>query len=469
LLFKFHEMKKEYIMFNKTLLAVSVFALASTANAASIRLAQDDTAAFAAVTPSTQAVSTADLITVAAPILHLDANYGAGDTITVTYSGAALDEDYSHPTTALTIGATAGGTCATGSQAVSFAGLSGSVATYTFGASDGTTVGCTVELPAVQVDGASLGTADKFNIAVTTSRGFGSLETVAATALVDVGVDVITVVATTPFNDKIDVNDNRNSFLGGTEDELTITLADTDTDTVGADLAATSTMSLAGDFSWAKTVAADASVSYPAVTMKAAGTGVDTGFTVTDTTASWVATTAGTYIIVLTPPTAADDLRTLKASTYTLSTVLKFDNGEDVIVRSQAETDAAGSHALNGASITAYGIPNSAAVTPFLWVQNSGTQSGAVSVDVRCEGVTTTGIDAGTSAAGSNTKIDAAVQAAVDDVATCLATSRYDAVVTVNAPVDAITVNAGYRVTAADGSNDRLSLETSDSLDGDGY
>ena len=456
-------------MFKKTLLAVSVFALASTAttaDAASIRAAQDDTAVFAAATPSTQAVSTADLVTVAAPILHLDANYGAGDTISVTYSGASLDEDYTHPTTALTIGTTTGGACVTGSQSVSFAGLSGSTATYTFGASDGVTVGCTVALPAVNIDGASLGTADTFSIAISTSRGFGTLESIAATELVNVGADVITVVATTPFNDQIDVNDNRNSFLLGLNDELTITLADTDTAGTGADLGTTTTMSVAGDFSWAKTTAADGTVTYGAVTLGGASTGTATGFAVTDTTASWVATTAGTYILTLTPPTAANDLRTLSATTYTLTTVLAFDNGADATVRTQTETDAGGSHALNGASITALGMPNSASVTPFLWVQNSGTQSGAITVDVRCEGVTTTGIDAGTAAAAANTKIDTAVQAAVDGVATCLPTSRYDALITVNAPAAAITVNAGYKVTAADGATDRISLETSDSLNG---
>lgn len=454
-------------MFKKTLLAVSVFALASTAttaDAASIRAAQDDTAVFAAATPSTQAVSTADLVTVAGPILHLDANYGAGDTISVTYSGASLDEDYTHPTTALTIGQTTGAACVTGDQSVSFAGLSGTTATYTFGASDGVTVGCTVALPAVDVDGASLGTADTFSIAISTSRGFGVLESVAATELVNVGADVITVVATTPFNDQIDVNDNRNSFLLGLNDELTITLDDTDGAAVGADLGTTTTMSVAGDFSWAKTTEADGSVNYDDVTL--AGTGTATGFAVTDSTASWVATDAGTYILTLTPPTALNDLRTLSATQYTLTTVLAFDNGADATVRTQTETDAGGSHALNGASITALGIPNSASVTPFLWVQNSGTQSGAITVDVRCEGVTTTGIDAGTAAAAANTKIDAAVQAAVDGVATCLPTSRYDALVTVNAPVSAITVNAGYKVTAADGATDRISLETSDSLNG---
>ena len=57
----------------------------------------------------------------------------------------------------------------------------------------------------------------------------------------------------------------------------------------------------------------------------------------------------------------------------------------------------------------------------------------------------------------------------MDGVATCLVQGLATMLlITVNAPqASAITVNAGYKVTAADGSFDRLSLETSDSLDGD--
>jgi hypothetical protein len=89
--------------------------------------------------------------------------------------------------------------------------------------------------------------------------------------------------------------------------------------------------------------------------------------------------------------------------------VANYNNG---VARSKSFTGlAAGSWGLHGASITAYGIPNGATVDSFLWVPNTG------------------------------------------------------AAVTVNAPVANITVNAGYKVTAADGATDRLTLETSDSLD----
>lgn len=125
---------------------------------------------------------------------------------------------------------------------------------------------------------------------------------------------------------------------------------------------------------------------------------------------------------------------------------------------------ADGSWGLNGASITAYGIPNQAAFTPFLWVQNAGATAGEISGTASCNGVTIDLGSLGSAAGDTNTSVGAAVQDAVDAAGACAVGSRYDATLTVNAKSTDITVTSGYRVTAADGSNDRLSLETSDSL-----
>jgi hypothetical protein len=71
----------------------------------------------------------------------------------------------------------------------------------------------------------------------------------------------------------------------------------------------------------------------------------------------------------------------------------------------------------------------------------------------------------GTASARSNTKVGEAIQAAVDADGSCpTSNTRYDATVTVNAPAADITINASYKVTAADGATDRVMLETSDSL-----
>ena len=123
-----------------------------------------------------------------------------------------------------------------------------------------------------------------------------------------------------------------------------------------------------------------------------------------------------------------------------------------------------GAWTLNGSNITAYGIPNQAAVTPFLWIQNAGTTAGEISGSVSCDGATIDLGSLGSAAGDTNTSVGVAVQAAVDAAGTCVVGSRYDATLTVNAKATDVTLTAGYKVQAADGSHDRLSLETSDSL-----
>jgi len=449
--------------FKKTLLATSILGFASASLGAELSATAVHSAGITAATPSIQQVATLDKVTVAAPILHLGANYGAGDTIQITYSGADLDEDYSHPTAALTSGTTTGGTCTSANLSVSFAGLSGNVATYTVGASDGANTDCSLALPAVDVDGASLATADTFSIAVSTSRGYGALETIAATKLVDVAAAEITSVVTSKFDATIDVNDDRESFTTGATDVATFTLADA---AGGAALEATSVMTVSGDFSWAASTSTGGTVTYPQAVVSAVTPANVGTVTKSATSVSWIAKAADVFTLTLTPPTLTDVV-TLPATDYSWSTDIKYNNGTDAAVITESASAAAGAGAwdLNGASITALGISNSPSVTPMVWIQNSGTSNGAISGSVNCNGSTITIADLGTASAKSNTKVGEAIQAAVDAAGTCpTSNTRYDATVTVNGPAADITMNASYKVTAADGATDRVMLETSDSL-----
>lgn len=459
-------------MFKQTIVAASLLAFAATSVAETLTSsATDSTAAITAAAPSIQAIATADDVSVPANFLHLDANLAVGDTIAVTYSGAALDEAYTHPATALVVSQTAGGAgaaCVIGNQAVNFAGLSGSTATYRVNATDGLTVNCALALPVLQLDGASLATADTFSMTIATSTPFGVIQNVAATELVNVGAAELTSVVAGGFNEVVQVAGGRVA-LGAATDVATFTLADGGG---GATLAATSSMTVTGDFSWAAQTTAGVTT-FPGVVV----TGGQTAAQVTTASSvTWTMTGAGTATLTLTPPTALVagaaypqiGTQTLSPATYGFSSVIQYTNEDGVAVAGgDSVTGAAGAWTMDGGSVVAYGIPNSASVTPFLWVQNNGTLAGAITVDVTCDGVITTGIDAGTAAANSNTSIGAAVQTAVDALATCGAGSRYDAAITVNATQANITVNAGYKVANADGSFDRLSLETSDSLDGD--
>jgi hypothetical protein len=216
------------------------------------------------------------------------------------------------------------------------------------------------------------------------------------------------------------------------------------------------TVAIAGDYLWldkASTAAFDIDATLGSVSP----------FAATDTSSSiTLLPTALTVAADLTLTTTG--VAVLSGKTYTATPTLKFANSAGAQKTKALPAVSAGSWGLNGATITAYGIPNQAAVTPFLWIQNAGTTSGEITGTASCDGVTTNLGALGTAAGDTNTRVGPAVQTVMDGVATCAASSRYDVTLTVNAKSTDITINAGYRVTAADGSNDRLSLETSDSL-----
>jgi len=172
-------------------------------------------------------------------------------------------------------------------------------------------------------------------------------------------------------------------------------------------------------------------------------------------------TVLGTAVTVATTTTKAV---VLPIGAYSVDVTAKFVNHDGVQKTKTFANLSLGAWTLNGSTITAYGIPNQAAVTPFLWVQNAGTAAGEITGTASCDGSVIQLGALGTAAADSNTTVGAAVQAAVEASGKCAVGSRYDATLSVNAKASDITVTSGYRVTAADGSNDRLGLETSDSL-----
>jgi hypothetical protein len=213
---------------------------------------------------------------------------------------------------------------------------------------------------------------------------------------------------------------------------------------------------IAGDYSWldkASTAAFDIDATLGSVSPFA---GTDTSSSITllptaiDAAKDLTITTTGVAV--------------LSAKTYTATPTLKFANSAGVQKTRALPTVSAGAWGLNGATVTAYGIPNQAAVTPFLWVQNAGTSAGEITGSASCSGATIDLGSLGTAAGDTNTSVGVAVQAAVDAAGTCEVGSRYDATLTVNAKATDVTVTAGYKVNLADGSSDRLSLETSDSL-----
>lgn len=459
-------------MFKKTLLSAALLAASGGAAAAAVGTATE-------IVHGTEGATGALSVTSAAVTYVLGASYTQGDTIKLTWSND-LAAGVGHSALAISDGAKTIPLTVLSATANSVTYRAGAVpAGYNYAANQ-TLV--TVAKNLLGSDQAS-GTIVTQTLSAATSTG---LEIDAGSLPVQVAEfwDQYAVGVSTKADALIDVEAGRTLFstAGGhanNEDQITVatSTAATYTTAIGAgggtaglvaDLTSgdKSTITINGDFSWMDSAAAgfaiDASLgglsasSGGADIANAAGTSSVAADAVMQATNA-AAPTASLFI-------ATGGTKVLTAQSYTADVVLNWQNGSPAVKRSRTFSGPAGSWGLNGATISAYGIPNQASVTPFLWVQNAGATSGEISGTASCDGVTTDLGSLGNAAGNSNTRVGPAVQAVMDGVATCALGSRYDVTLTVNAKSTDVTINAGYRVTAADGSNDRLSLETSDSL-----
>ena len=459
-------------MFKKTLLCAALIAVSGGATAKAVGTS---TALIHGTEGSMDVVS----INTAASVMTLGASYTQGDTITLTWS-QPLVAGTGH--TALEISDQTSGAAkkripltvlSTTASSVTY--RAGAVpAGYAYGAAQ------TIAIAAKPITGSNQasGTLVGLGYAAATSTGTaidsGTVSTVVAEFW-----DQYVVKATVKANAQIDVENLRKQFSAAgshaiDQDIITILTSTAASytnalvgETAGNVAALTgglaNTITISSDFSWLDSAAAGFAVDATVGTLKDAAAG-------SNLTGAGVTATAVTQNSTVAAPTATLAIGTTKttvltAKTYTASTVLKWVNSAAAVTaKTKTFSAAAGSWVLNGSTITAYGIPNQAAVTPFLWVQNAGTGSGEITGTASCDGATIALGSLGTAAGNTNTTIGALVQSKVDAAGTCAVGSRYDAKITVNAKNTDITLNAGYRVTAADGSNDRLSLETSDSL-----
>jgi len=172
----------------------------------------------------------------------------------------------------------------------------------------------------------------------------------------------------------------------------------------------------------------------------------------------WGADTDANLII-----TSSVTSNALPVQSYTPSVTMTYQSGS-VTGNTKTLTADAGSWTLNGASITAYMVPWSSATEKYLWVGNTGAGDAAVSATVQAGGADYGPYSVGTVASKSQGKINAALDSALSTAGVDTSTwSRAN--VTVTAPVKAsdITLSASYKHV---GDADRLTIETSDTLDG---
>ncbi|GEM_PF-2158607 len=215
-----------------------------------------------------------------------------------------------------------------------------------------------------------------------------------------------------------------------------------------------------GDFTWMdNNAAAGVTISAGAVTgnevasdsMNATGTVL----TVTDTALGADA------VILLTADQAANVLPVTSWSGSTTVTYTPATGAAKTEVYTWADL---GAWTLNGATVTAYGVPMGDAVSRFLWVNNAGASDASMTYTIMMNGSSYgpygIGSVAGKSAASVGGLIDTDLTARSIYVAP---NSRANITLTSQVKAADITVSAAYKHI---GDADRIAIETSDTIDG---
>jgi hypothetical protein len=371
--------------------------------------------------------------------------------------------------------------------------------------SNTTTVGALLGTPEVNMSPASLTAADtKVSFSAATSAGT-AMDALATSFTAAQALPQFVASTTTAFDGVIDVENARGQYVASTTpvntgisatkkaDTFTYKIQETlGTDGVGAAaplgsitaLNATETKGvLAINGSWdylddatttgiSLTQATDAShVASNAVTTQV---GIVTATTDTLTVtmagagASSGVTQGGTTITNSVDIVATETGAVLPVTTFAPTFTLDYDPAVVGVDKQKVfNITGAGSWGLNGATITAYGVPMGSTVSRFLWINNSGATDGAASASLMSGGVrypTTGEYSLGSVASMTNTEVGSTLATAMSAAGVTLADSSR-ANITFTVPVKAadVTLSAAYKHIA---DADRLTIETSDTTDG---
>jgi hypothetical protein len=497
-------------MFTKKYLAIATLAALTPGMASALTITST------AQTGTTEGLTGVDDVTAGATVVTTGVPYVANDIVSVTY-GSVLDEGFSPATTTIVCADTtdsnkvAGDALFRGQDSMSIqynstsadrktvdyvvtafggtalAGTGNGVNATNAAASDGIGMACTIAgaafngndmiaakvaatglaLPVSASSKSSLTSNVKEATAATASANAFTVQVLPQFALADAANEMtasINVSASPlPRGKFASISGGATINAAGTTltSAFTIPAADAGEDNNATSAATGHTASLTGDFSWMLKADGTMKTGYSVVATDEAS--ATPAVTCTATACSWTVTKAHldageAYAVVLT----TDGKTTIPTASWTQTLVASYANQDGQAQTAKTMSDAAGAWSINGAGITVFGIPNSTSAELMLHISNKGTQTGAISVALICDSVTTSAsFSAGNLISKGSKSISAAVTAAAR--ADCGATSRYDAVVTINAPLTDVTAVAGYKILQAEG-NDRLPLETTQTL-----
>ena len=342
------------------------------------------------------------------------------------------------------------------------------------------TIGALLALPAVNVTPAGLIAADATIAYTAATAGGVAMDALAAPIVIAKSSPAYAQVIT-KFDGIIDVEQGRLAFKGGTSSAGgdTLTFANTTDAGTAGDSAATTTgnvltvlnniaqtatteggvvHTIDGDFTWLDTAAATAGIQTTGVSgsitpaLNAAGTAI----TITDASAVESSTT------LTIAKTAASKAFVIPVSSFSGKSVYTYTSGT---VQTKTVTHSnLGGFTLNGAAVTAYGVPMGSTVSRFLWVNNKGAIPAAMSAIVTTSGTSYGPYSVGSAAAKTSMSMSAALDAALTAAGVTLADNSR-ANIEFSSPVKAgdVTISAAYKHIA---DADRLTLETSDTVVG---
>lgn len=400
-----------------------------------------------------------------------------------------------NPTAAISTAAavTESGTIAT--VGLGLLSSSATAATYRFtdvSTGGNTTIGAMIQVPAVTFDEDNLQSSSA-TVAFSAATGAGAaMDALATTAVMAASVPQFKTVQTTAWNAIVDVENDRKkwSLLSqtgaahlATQDDHTLQITDAGQAVAGANLridgsgvmtsgsAVTSVpatitsavVTVTGDFTWLDD---DANTALTQISgteeLDISGTGCTTAALVSTAGAAvqYADTLANACVLQL----KSTGLAVIPVQDFGNSSILYTYTaaGDGAVKTSTVAGPAVGKHTLNGASVTAYAVPMGSAVARYLWVNNKGTASAAVSYTATMNGTSYGPYSVATVAGKSSVSVGGLIDADISARGIYVAPSSR-AAIELSAPVKAndITVSAAYKHI---GDSDRLGLETSDTL-----
>lgn len=389
--------------------------------------------------------------------VNLDQQYAVGDEITFTFS---VPPKASGSTNAFTFPATIAmadetSTAATDQGAVSRLAVTDTSVTYRV-TDIPTNIGGEITIATQPFFRATdMGTGD-VTLSTLSKVGGGGTTTFDASTAVKIVDQTGTQFAytVTGLTQTIDVESDRLAFDNGTNattanhnivvtQVTNATSAGNTTAPTTVVTAGTMAVTLTGDFAW--------------LDSDATTTGIQTGNFSFAGGGSVTSATADT--IVLNLPAGGDTITIGNASS--VNGAIPAQSLNSAISASYATggtagtstASATGAYTLNGSSVTVFAVPTSAAASNFIWLTNTGSDDGDVSIVIHDNG---TDIDlgvVGTSEGGAEFDVTAAMNAALEAAGATLSGGRVHIDIVTQVPAADVAISAAYRV-----GDDRVNL-----------